>query len=331
LIKTHSASEALEHLLRNDIAVVLLDVTIRGRKGFPLANLIRKHPRFQDVAMIFLSAAPLRDSDRIKLYEGGASDYISGPIAPELLRAKVRVFADLYRKKRQLEVLNHQLRRLSASMITSQDQERRRIARELHDSLGQELSVAKMTADGIRQLPPDSKDEAAAHVSGMIDHVLQQVRSISHLLHPPLLDEAGLVSALTSYVEGFTKRSGIDTTIDIQPPDLARLNLDLETTLFRIVQEALTNILRHSQAHKASVSLAMANGQISLKILDDGKGIGQAMNPSFNTVGVGLGGMRQRAREFGGELRVSNGAPGTVIEVTIPIESCRRELAVATA
>jgi signal transduction histidine kinase len=265
------------------------------------------------------------------LYEGGASDYISGPIAPELLRAKVRVFADLHRKKRQLEVLNHQLRRLSASMIASQDQERRRIARELHDSLGQELSVAKMTADGIRQLSPDSKDEAAAQVSAMIEHALQQVRSISHLLHPPLLDEAGLASALTSYVEGFTKNSGIDTTIDIQPPDLARLNLDLETTLFRIVQEALTNVLRHSQPHKASVSLAMADGQISLKILDDGKGIGHAMDPSFNTVGVGLGGMRQRAREFGGELRVSNGARGTVIEVTIPIESCRRELSTATA
>jgi two-component system NarL family sensor kinase len=150
-------------------------------------------------------------------------------------------------------------------MIASQDQECRRIARELHDSLGQELSVAKITADRIRQLSPDSKDEAAAQVSAMIDHVLQQVRSISHLLHPPLLDEAGLASALTSYVEGFAKRSGIDTTIDIQPPDLARLNLDLETTPFRIVQEALTNILRHSQAHKASVSLAMANGQISLK------------------------------------------------------------------
>jgi signal transduction histidine kinase len=234
-------------------------------------------------------------------------------------------------KSAQLEALNHQLRRLSTSMIASQDQERRRIARELHDSLGQELSVAKMTTDGIRQLSPDSKDEAAAQVSTMIDHALQQVRSISHLLHPPLLDEAGLASALTSYVEGFTKRSGIDTTIDIQPPDLARLNLDLETTLFRIVQEALTNVLRHWQAHKAGVSLAMADGQISLKILDDGKGIGHAMDPSFNTVGVGLGGMRQRAREFGGELRVSNGAPGTVIEVTIPIESCRRQLSPAAA
>jgi signal transduction histidine kinase len=90
-------------------------------------------------------------------------------------------------------------------------------------------------------------------------------------------------------------------------------------------------ITEASQAHKASVSLAMADGQISLKILDDGKGMGQAMNPSFNTVGVGLRGMRQRAREFGGELRVSNGAPGTVIEVTIPIESCRRKLSTATA
>lgn len=96
------------------------------------------------------------------------------------------------------------------------------------------------------------------------------------------------------------------------------------------MQEALTNVLRHSQARKASVSLAIANGQISLKILDDGKGIGQAINPS-HTVGVGLGGMRQRAREFGGELRVGDGAPGTLIQVTIPSESSRRELLPATA
>ena len=231
----------------------------------------------------------------MKAYEHGAADYISVPVIPELLRAKVRVFVDLHRKTRQLELLNEQLRRLSGSMIASQDQERRRIARELHDSLGQELTVAKIVADGIRQKQAQSKDEAAAEVSKLIDHALQQVRSISHLLHPPLLDEAGLCSALRLYVEGFTKRCGIDTSIDVQPSDFPRLATDLETTIFRIVQEALTNVFRHSEAHKARISLSAVNGKISLKVVDDGKGMADySLKARPATIGVGLGGMSRR-------------------------------------
>jgi signal transduction histidine kinase len=324
LIKAHSAKEALELLLKIDIAVVLMDVSMPELDGFELANMIREHPRFQDIAIVFISAVHLTQSDMTKAYERGAVDYISVPIIPELLRAKVRVFADLHRKTRQLEMLNQDLRRLSGSMIASQDHERRRIARELHDSLGQELSVAKMVADGIRQRPAESKDEAAAEVSTLIDHALRQVRSISHLLHPPMLDEAGLCSALNLYVEGFTKRCGIDTSIDVQPSDFPRLTPDLETTIFRIVQEALTNVLRHSGAHKASISLLAVNGEISLKVLDDGKGMADySMKARPGTIGVGLGGMSQRAKEFGGELRLRAGNPGTLLEVIIPAEADR--------
>ena len=319
LIKAHSAKEALEHLLKFDIAVVLMDVSMPDLDGFALAVMIREHPRFRDMAIIFISAVHLTDRDRIKAYEHGAADYISVPIIPELLRAKVRVFADLHRKTRQLEILNQELRRLSSTLIASQDEERRRIARELHDSLGQELSVAKMVADGIRQRSAESKDAAAAEVSTLIDQALRQVRSISYLLHPPLLDEAGLCSALRLYVEGFTKRSGIDTSIDVQPLDFPRLAPDLETTIFRIVQEALTNVLRHSEARKASISVLMVNGQISVKVLDNGKGMADySLQPRSGTIGVGLAGMSQRAKEFGGELRLRDGNPGTLIEVVIP-------------
>ena len=321
LIKARSAKEALEILLKVDIAVVLMDVSMPELNGFELADMIREHPRFQDIAILFISAVHLTDRDRIKAYERGAADYISVPVIPELLRAKVRVFADLHRKTRQLEILNQELRRLSGSMIASQDQERRRIARELHDSLGQELCVAKMVADGILERPAELKNEAAAEVSAMIDHALQQVRSISHLLHPPLLDEAGLSSALNLYVEGFSKRSGISTSIDVQPSDFPRLAPDLETTIFRIVQEALTNVFRHSGARNASISLLRTNGQISLRVVDDGKGMTDysMMTSRSGAVGVGLGGMSQRAKEFGGELRLRDGNPGTLIEVVIPI------------
>src|SRR6266700_3457834 len=144
LIKASSAKEALELLLKNDVAVVLMDVSMPEVDGFELANMIRQHPRFQKTAIIFISAVHLTDLDRLKGYERGAVDYLSVPVNPELLRAKVSVFADLHRKTHQLELLNRELRTLSSNLIATQDDERRRIARELHDSLGQELSAAKM-------------------------------------------------------------------------------------------------------------------------------------------------------------------------------------------
>src|SRR5580698_11040761 len=136
LIKAHSARQALDLLLKNEIAVVLMDVSMPELDGFELADMIRQHPRFQDTAIIFISAIHLTDLDRLKAYQRGAVDYISVPVNPELLRAKVSVFADLHRKTRQLEQLNHELRHLSGSLLIDQDEERRRIARELHDGLG---------------------------------------------------------------------------------------------------------------------------------------------------------------------------------------------------
>src|ERR1700729_3526865 len=127
LIKAHSGREALDHLRKNDIAVVLMDVSMPELDGFELADMIRQHPRFQETAIIFISAVHLTDLDRLKAYQRGAVDYISVPIIPELLRAKVSVFADLYRKTRQMETMNSQLHNLSARLMAAQDEERRRI------------------------------------------------------------------------------------------------------------------------------------------------------------------------------------------------------------
>ncbi len=188
LIKANSGREALELLLKNDVAVVLTDVSMPRMNGFELADIIRQHPRFQQTPILFISAVLLTDLDRLKGYQAGAVDYISVPIVPELLRAKVSVFAELHRRAQQLEELNAELRRLSSSLIATQDEERRRIARELHDSLGQELAAAKMAVDGLL-LGDHSTDSmrrlVIADASAMIDRAIQQVRSISHLLHPP--------------------------------------------------------------------------------------------------------------------------------------------------
>jgi PAS domain S-box-containing protein len=493
LVKATSAKEALEKLLKIDVAVVLMDVSMPEIDGFELAEMIRQHPRFQKTAVIFISAVHLTDLDRLKGYQHGAVDYLSVPIVPEVLRAKVRVFAELHRKNRELAWLNAELeqrvvertrelelkaialqqlnidlahknqeldaivhtapdiifsrqsdgsrdyisgrfydytgaaagsavglgwleymhaddresslahwlrcaqsgqdyeseyrlrgvdgnyrwfraravplrdpngsilkwygtcsdihdsklleksirdsaielermvdirtaelRRLSGRLMTLQDEERRRIAREIHDGLGQELAAAKMILDGILSRDPSSATRgAAADASQMVDRAIKQVRTISHLLHPPLLDEVGLVSALRWYLEGLSERSGIDIHLQVDPADLGRLKPELETAIFRIIQEALTNMFRHSGAHNGVVSLKETEGRIVVTVRDDGKGIEEPvaqLRPE--SVGVGIGGMRQRVKELGGALRLANANPGTIVEVVVP---CRRQ------
>ncbi|HEY2461694.1 MAG TPA: response regulator [Candidatus Acidoferrum sp.] len=324
LIKANSAREALDHLLRTEIAVVLLDVSMPELDGFDLAEMIRQHPRFQKTPIIFISAILLTDMDRLKGYQHGAVDYISVPINPELLRAKVIVFVDLHRKTRQLELLNLELRRLSNSLIAAQDDERRRIARDLHDGLGQELSGAKMMVDGMlrKDQSIEWREKAAVEASTLIGHALQQVRSISHLLHPPLLDEVGLHSAIQWYLQGLTSRSGLKTEIQVDPEEFPRLGPEVETAIFRIVQEALTNVFRHAEASKGWVNLEIRGNHISVTVGDDGKGVSDHVAQfKPDKIGVGIGGMRQRIKEFGGELRLRKGNPGTLVEITIPLKS----------
>jgi signal transduction histidine kinase len=323
LIKAASGREALEQLLKNDVAVVLMDVSMPDLDGFELADIIRQHPRFQKTAIIFISAVHLTDVDRLQGYRRGAVDYISVPVVPELLKAKVSVFAELHRKRQQLEALNNELRILSGRLLTLQDDERRRFARELHDGLGQDLVAVKMIVDALGESHlAQTRDQAAAQASQLIDRALKQVRSISHLLHPPLLDEGGLQSALKWYVDGLTRRSEIKTSMKLHPEDFPRLMPELETTIFRIIQEALTNIVRHSSAHNAYVSVVKEKQQVVISVRDDGKGIAeQIVDLRPGSLGVGIGGMRQRAKEFGGELRMQNLGPGTLVEVIIPHES----------
>ena len=314
LIRAGSADEALDCLLRNEIAVVLTDVNMPGLDGFDLADSIRDHPRFQNTAIIFISGANITDTDRLKGYEHGAVDYLFIPVIPELLRAKVRVFADLYRKTRKLEMLNADMQRVSARMIAAQDDERRRIARELHDGLGQELTLVKLLVDSLH-----SPDARAVEASSAIEAALQQIRSISHLLHPPLLDELGLESAVRWYVQGLTRRSGIETSLELEPAEFPRLSSAIENAVYRIIQEALTNVFRHSGAKNACVTLKSGEGFVAVSVRDDGRGIPDdiaAFKPG--SVGVGVGGMRQRVKEFGGELKLMNADPGTLLEVIIP-------------
>lgn len=328
LIKASSGKEALEQLLKNDIAVVLLDVSMPELDGFELADLIRQHPRFQKLAILFISAVHLTDLDRLKGYQRGAFDYISVPVNPELLRAKVSIFCELHRNARQLETLNAELRRLSTSLIAAQDEERRRIARELHDGLGQDLAAAKMILEGIdpKSASTQATGQIVSETCSIIDHAIQQLRSMSHLLHPPLLDEVGLQSALQWYLEGLTRRSGISISLEIRPQPFPRFIDEVEKTTFRVIQEALTNVFRHSRARHAWVTLAQENGRVIAAVRDDGAGISKGVAAfDAESIGVGIAGMRQRVKELSGELRLSNASPGTIVQISLPARSITRD------
>lgn len=260
-------------------------------------------------------AVPLRDPNgSIVKWYGTCSDIHDS----KLLEQSIRDSA--IELERMVDVRTAELRRLSSRLMTLQDEERRRIAREIHDGLGQELAAAKMIMDGI--LSKDSSpsvQQAAADASQLVDRAIRQVRTISHLLHPPLLDEVGLGSALRWYLEGLSERSGIEIHLEIDPPDLGRLKPELETAIFRIIQEALTNMFRHSGARNGRVSLTESERDIVVRVRDDGKGIEeQVIQLRPESVGVGIGGMRQRVNELGGSLRLANANPGTIVEVVIP-------------
>jgi PAS domain S-box-containing protein len=263
-------------------------------------------------------AVPIRDPEgRIVRWYGTCSDIHDS----KLLEHSIRDSA--IELEKMVDRRTAELRRLSVRLMTMQDQERRRIARDLHDGLGQELAVAKMVLDNMQQQQSDpSGKKTSAEASTIIDRAIQQVRTMSHLLHPPLLDEVGLLSALSWYVDGLTERSGIKTSFDVQPADFPRLTPELETAIFRIVQEALTNVFRHSGARRVWISLTQREGNIVVMVRDDGKGLkDDIVELRPDSVGIGIGGMRQRAKEFGGELRLSNTLPGTLLEVVIPSQN----------
>lgn len=317
LIKAHSGMEALDHLLKTDIAVVLMDVSMPGMDGFETAQMIHDHPRFQNTPIVFISGIHMTDLDRLKGYQHGAVDYLSVPVVPELLRAKVRVFAESHRKTRQLEILN-------ARMTTLRDEERRFLARELHDSVGQLLAAININTvlvqEESQKLSPDGAKRLSENAA-MVEEVSKQIRTISHLLHPPLLDEAGLASALQLYVEGFSERSKIDAKLDI-PQSFAGLSKEMELSIFRVVQECLTNIHRHAGSPTAGIRIIQDDACLRVEIEDAGKGIPPEKESAFGSPangGVGLRGMRERLRQLGGTLQVQSKGHGTRVTAILPV------------
>jgi signal transduction histidine kinase len=229
----------------------------------------------------------------------------------------------------ELDAANHSLSELSARLLRLQDEERRRIARELHDSVGQTLAALSMNLAAVgSELERLTKTAGlVADSATLVNDMSTDIRTISYLLHPPLLDEAGLCSALTWYVKGFSERSKIEIDLDI-PEDFGRLPRDLETAVFRIVQECLTNIHRHADSPVARVRVAQRDGYIRVEVQDHGKGIpaqerAEIVSSVNGTPGVGIRGMRERLRQLGGtlELHSDEEGKGTLIAARLPIHT----------
>jgi PAS domain S-box-containing protein len=219
------------------------------------------------------------------------------------------------------------LRVLSGQLLHLQDQERRRIARELHDSAGQLLAALSMN---LGMLEAENGGDSGDTSNGtriireslsLVQELSRELRTISHLLHPPLLDEVGLSSGIRSYLEGFTERSKIAVDLDL-PGDLGRLPQDLETTVFRVVQECLTNIHRHSESPIARVCITRSEDVMTVEVRDRGKGIPPEKRKSMEaggTPGVGIRGMRERLRQLGGSLQIDSNGEGTVVIARLPV------------
>jgi PAS domain S-box-containing protein len=223
-----------------------------------------------------------------------------------------RRVTELDESRRVIELRTMELQKLSARLLVIQDEERRRISRELHDDLGQQLSALKMV------LPKGSGSDQAHEI---VDSAVTSVRNLSYLLHPPLLDETGLRSALHWFVDGLAKRSGIQVALTITPPIFPRLAKDIEMTIFRVGQESLTNVYRHANTDSARVEIEKQPEWVMVRVRDYGKGLPPEISgrTQSSRLGVGVTGMRERVRQLGGQLTLSSAEPGALVEAKIPL------------
>jgi len=231
------------------------------------------------------------------------------------LRARV---SELLESQRQVELRTLELQKLSGELLRAQDDERRRMARTLHDELGQELVALKLELENLGN-SQDRQSKNLLQAVELANSALKKVRNMSYLLHPPLLDESGLLPALHWFFEGLQNRGQLRITFDYKPVVFPRLSRDIETAIFRVIQESLTNVYRHAGTQDARIDLIQERESVTVRVRDFGKGIPESDFGLAVARGVGISGMRERVKHLHGEMRISRAEPGTLVQATIPI------------
>jgi len=283
--------------------------------------------------------SPMRDADGKVVRWFGTNTDITEQRNAELALQEANSNLERHVKERtsELETRNteilaqsKQLQELSVELMQAQDEERRRISRELHDSLGQYLAHAKMSAEALKKADATEKErKSVEHMIETLDKCLTETRTLAHLLHPPLLEEIGLVSAAQWYAEGFSERSGIRANVKI-PHETRRLPSALELGLFRILQESLTNVHRHSKSQSVDIELLLDANEVILQVKDYGPGmppelLQRVRGKSGTGGGVGLKSMRERISELGGRFEIESDKNGTLIRVAVPLSNGAKE------
>jgi Signal transduction histidine kinase len=349
--EARSGSEALK-LADQMPDLITLDLNLPDIDGFEVCRRLKANPQTAHIPILHISATFVDPEHRVRGLEGGADAYLAEPISGDELLATVGALLRMKQAEREarlqsaeaekarqalkkahdelemrvqertaeLASKNEEIRELTGRLLKSQDDERRRLARELHDSTGQMLAAMKINLDLMNSkttvVDPEVKALVADSVA-LTDEMSRQLRTMSYLLHPPLLDETGLQSALEWYAEGFAQRSGIEVKLEMNS-QIRRLPPELEIAIFRVVQESLTNIHRHASSATAVIRMTSSPDDIQVEIADAGKAaedgrFGKAFRP-----GVGIMGMQERIRQVGGKFNIDASNQGTTIRVSVP-------------
>ena len=356
VIEAATGAEALR-LAREEPVLITLDINLPDIDGFEVCRRLKNDPATREIPVLHLSASCVGPDNRVRGLDGGADAYLTAPIDQQELVATVKALlrmreaqTEARRRATEAEVARQELKavnetletrvqqrtaelqqevsevqRLSSFLLQAQDDERRRISRELHDSTGQLLVALKLNVDQLKSEFTSANGNGEGQrilqdTEAVVEEMSRQLRTMSYLLHPPLLDEAGLASALRWYVDGFATRSSLQVTLDV-PSDLGRLPQVLEITIFRLVQECLTNIHRHSGSKTGCIRIVSKDNEVLVDVSDEGKGFSfeSSVEGRTSRPGVGILGMRERVHRFGGTLEIVSGSSGTHVIAKLPV------------
>jgi len=313
LVRAQDAEEALLALIHGEFAAIVLDVRMPNMTGLQLAQVIKQRKKTQHIPIIFLTAYYQEDEHMIQGYGAGAVDYLNKPFNPVILRSKVAVFVDLYRKSRALESEISGRKRLEAEIACVAEREQRRLGQELHDGLGQQMAgIGYMISALLAKLGKVSPSVAkeAERLQGLITESVEKARTLAKGFYPVELERRGLHVALQEIARGTEQNYAVSCLVESDESSCADLKDQLAVQLFRIAQEAVHNVVKHAQARTIAIRLAQGNGDIVLTVKDDG--IGFPANTNEKT-GMGLEIMQYRAQMIGGRIDYRNHPDGGAI------------------